>query len=270
MSFVARQSAGRLWLLEHLPHGRCTTNRILARKAHLGKNREITAEKPSPEKNDSSSSGKQSRLESLPNPGLSRGDFMKLFQRSHGGRLKHKVYPFRWDWHLRMFLYSMGPPVALYIFSVVVDNLMLNDDEIVRIMELEEIREASRSQGRFHWMSGLWGWWHYDPIFRADKANEPNQNDEEKSDEKSSSSSIMQRLELRLAKIEKQFSELYADLDRRDEELERRMAQRKKELELQANGKDSQNHRNSPKEKSADEIIAAARQLSRSIARPSP
>lgn len=273
MSLAGRHGARSLWLLERISQRRYMTEWMLSQTMHSWRKAKGTIpETLVVRRYNSSRSEKLDKLKSFANPGLGRQDFLALFRSPSDHRIKHKVYPLRWDWHLRMFLYALIPPTLLYIFTVFVDYFMLNDDEIVKILDLEEIRRANKSKN-LHWFYGLWGWWNFGARTKDEKIENQGQdkteNDSEKRTEESAGSSIIQRLERRLSIMEKQFKELYEELEQR-EKVMMTMYEREKGEGEQIDEKESQKDLSNTNENSADEIVAAARQVSRSIARPLP
>lgn len=276
MPLAGRYGAGSLWLLERISRRRYMTEWMLSQTMYPGrKAKGIVPESLVARRHNSSRSDseKLDRLKSFTNPGLGRQDFLALFRSPSDHRIKHKVYPLRWDWHLRMFLYSMIPPTALYIFTVLVDYLMLNDDEIVKILDLEEIRRVNKAEN-LHWFYGLWGWWNFESKTKKDKTENQGQEeteiDNKKSTEESAGSSIIQRLERRLSIMEDQFKELYEELEMREKAWKMMNEQGKGEKGQQTDEESSRKSLPNTNSNSADEIVAAARQVSRSIARPMP
>lgn len=250
-----------------------TTKTTWSRIVESGKARSMLPDVLVAKKNYSSQSDKLDSWKSLSNPGLTREDFQALFQSASNRRLKHKVYPRRWDWHLRMFLYCLVPPISIYIFTVIVDYFLLNDDDIVEILDLTEVRRANQAAG-YSWFYGLWGWWNFETPTEDGEKDEPGQEGQEIDSNKSAGEDtnpgITLRLERRLSIIEKQFKALYEELARRDEKLAAIMSQYEEGRELQIDEEADRGCSSGPKAKSADEIVAAAREVSHSMTRPSP
>lgn len=76
---------------------------------------------------------RKGKFKEMPNPGLKLDDFRDLFRKPN--LQKRKLYPFRWDWHLRMFLISLLPPCAILVFTEFIDRYMATDPDIVQIMQ---------------------------------------------------------------------------------------------------------------------------------------
>lgn len=80
-------------------------------------------------------------------PGLRIKDFKSLFvQEENMGR---KIYPLRWDWHLRMLLISCTPAFLIWILTLFVDYFLATDPEVVELFRDfrdvdKEINEAPK------------------------------------------------------------------------------------------------------------------------------
>lgn len=77
-------------------------------------------------------------------PGVRYQDFKNIFQETKVHN--RKEYPIRWDWHLRMFLYSLVPAGLLWLFTVYVDYFLASDPEIQDL--LKDNREIQRETRR--------------------------------------------------------------------------------------------------------------------------
>lgn len=75
----------------------------------------------------------QQRFQERTNPGLGIEDFQALFRKPT--QEKRKLYPFRWDWHLRMFLLTLVPPGTLWFFTEYVDRYIATDPDVIRVMQ---------------------------------------------------------------------------------------------------------------------------------------
>lgn len=70
-------------------------------------------------------------------PGLRYKDFENL---ATGQNKDHKEYPRRWDWHLRWFIYGCQPPFILWVFTVVIEQTIMKDPDVIEL--LQDFREA--------------------------------------------------------------------------------------------------------------------------------